>query len=221
MIKTQELLDKLGYKAKNAELFKQALTHSSVGAGYSYERIEFLGDAVLQLLSSERLYKLMPDANEGTLSRTRAAHVSEAPLSSWARSIDLGDYIVFGKSELSNGGRDKDSILADVAEALIGATYLDRGLEAARVLVERIFAYEDEHELLRDYKTELQELIQADGEHRICYEVIDSKGPAHKPTFTVLLKVDGKKLATGTGGSKKHAEQQAARMAFKKMVSKN
>ena len=214
MKQMDELFNKLGYIPKNRGLFEQALTHSSAGAGYSYERIEFLGDAVLQLLSSERLFKLMPDANEGVLSRTRAAHVSEAPLSAWARSIGLGKYIIFGKSELANGGREKDSILADVAEALIGAIYLDRGLEAARLLVESIFAYEDEHELVRDYKTELQELVQAHGEHSIAYEVIAAEGPAHKPVFTVALTVDGRRLSTGRGGSKKHAEQQAARFAI-------
>lgn len=207
-------LKNIGYISRNKKLFVEAFTHSSAACGYSYERLEFLGDAVLQLISSERFFNLMPEAKEGVLSRTRAAHVSERPLSEWARSVGLGNYIIFGKSELSNGGGEKDSILADVVEALIGAIYLDRGLEAAKLLAVNIFEYIDMHELIRDYKTEFQELIQATGEHTISYKTVKQDGPPHCPVFTVALLIDDKTISSGKGNSKKNAEQQAAKEAI-------
>ncbi len=219
MKSVESFLDKIGYVPRNIQLFKEAFTHSSALCGYSYERIEFLGDAVLQLISSERFFNSMPKAKEGVLSRTRAAHVSERPLSEWAKSVGIGEYIIFGKSELANGGSSKDSILADVVEALIGAIYLDRGIETAKLLTDGIFEYIDKHELVRDYKTELQEVIQATGEHAIVYETIGQEGPPHCPVFTVELKVDDRSISLGKGGSKKYAEQQAAKEALEKELS--
>ena len=213
----RELLKKLNYNPEEESLFKEALTHSSANEKYSYERMEFLGDAVLQLISSEKFYKSMPKADEGTLSKTRAAHVSEKPLSAWARHVGIGDYIIFGKSELANGGPKKDSILADVVEAIIGAIYLDKGMEAEKNLIECIFEYEEEYGLSRDFKTDFQEYIQQTGEHDINYEVADIKGPPHSPIFFVCLNVDGKEISRGNGKSKKNAEQQAARTAMKNL----
>ena len=213
MKKIEELLESLSYKPKNIMLFKEAFTHSSAGAGYSYERLEFLGDAVLQLVSSQKLFFKYKDAKEGMLSKLRSAHVSETPLCSWARSVNLGSYIAFGKSELNNGGIDKDSILADVVEALIGAIYLDSGIEAAIALIDGIFEFEDNTGLLKDYKTEYQEIIQAKGEHSIEYITTDKKGPDHNPLFYVSLFLDGKKVSEGKGKSKKLAEQDAAKAA--------
>ena len=213
----EQLFNRLNYKPLNQSLFTEAITHSSANEKFSYERIEFLGDSVLQLISSEKFYRSMPTASEGVLSKTRAAHVSEKPLSCWAKHIGLGDYILFGKSELANGGPKKDSILADVVEAIIGAVYLDRGLPAARELIESIFNYAESCGLTRDFKTDFQEYIQQTGEHDIKYEVLKTEGPPHSPIFFVRLSVDDKDISQGKGKSKKDAEQQAARTAMENM----
>lgn len=210
----EDFFKRLDYEPKNAALFREALTHSSANEKYSYERIEFLGDSVLQLISSEKFFRSMPKANEGMLSKTRAAHVSEKPLSMWAKHVGLGDFIFFGKSELANGGPKKDSILADVVEAIIGAVYLDRGLTAAKALIENIFSYAEQCGLTRDYKTDFQEFIQQTGEHDIRYEVLKTQGPPHNPVFFVSLSVDDKLVSNGSGKSKKDAEQKAAKSAI-------
>lgn len=213
----REISGILEYNFKDKHLLKMALTHSSLEAEYNYERLEFLGDAVLELLTSRYLYFKYPDEDEGELTHRRAAIVCEESLSAFMRSKKLQRYILFGKSEENSGGREKSSILCDVCESILGALFLDGGLEEAQKLVERIVNFAEEGICLkrnRDYKTELQVLLQQDGEADLRYEVVRTEGPAHDTTFFVELCIDGKACSKGKGKSKKRAEQEAARAAL-------
>ena len=215
----------LGYTFKDKNLLLEALTHSSytnemrINKRNHYERLEFLGDAVLELLSSEFLYERFPDIPEGGLSKKRAAMVCEQSLAICARSMNLGDCIFFGKGEEAAGGRNKDSILADVTEAVLGAIYLDGGLERARDYVNRHVLFElKEDELFVDSKTILQEKIQHISEGgSLEYAVIKESGPEHAKIFTVQVSLDGKPLAEGEGHTKKSAQQEAAKAAILKL----
>ena len=215
----------LGYTFNDKELLLEALTHSSytnemrINKRNHYERLEFLGDAVLELLSSEFLYEKFPDVPEGGLSKKRASMVCEQSLAICARSMNLGDYLFFGKGEEAAGGRNKDSILADVTEAILGAIYLDGGLENARDYVNRHVLFElKEDELFVDSKTMLQERIQHIKEGATLeYAVIKESGPEHAKIFTVMVSVDGKPLAEGEGHTKKSAQQEAAKAAIKEL----
>ena len=208
----------IGYTFANTELEKLALLHSSAGMGRSNERLEFLGDAVLELISSERIYKNLPDAPEGVLTRRRAALVREESLAAWARSVGLGGRLVLGKGEEATGGREKDSILADAAEAVFGAAYLDGGLAAAQSVVCRALEYIENHAEMLDAKTQLQELLQRDGEIDLKYETYHREGPPHAPVFYVRAMLDGEPIGEGSGGSRKGAEQQAARNALRRLA---
>jgi len=216
---------KLGYSFKDKELLLEALTHSSytnemrINKRNHYERLEFLGDAVLELLSSEFLFERFPDVPEGGLSKKRAAMVCEQSLAICARSMNLGDYLFFGKGEEAAGGRNKDSILADVTEAILGAIYLDGGLDRARDYVNRHVLFElKEDELFVDSKTILQEKIQHISEGgSLEYTVIKESGPEHAKIFTVCVSLDGKPLAEGEGHTKKSAQQEAAKAAILKL----
>ena len=212
----REISGILQYNFKDKHLLEMALTHSSREAGYNYERLEFLGDAVLELLVSQYLYQEYPQEDEGNLTHRRAAIVCEESLSAWVRREGLQQYIKFGRSEEHSGGREKNSILCDICESVLGAVYLDGGLEQAQALVHRIiaFAQKASSQGNQDYKTELQTLLQQDGEADLQYKVLRTEGPPHDTTFYVQLVLEGRAFASGKGKSKKRAEQEAARAAL-------
>ena len=214
-----ELLEKKsGYHFQNPHLLKQAMTHSSYAnehkaKGYhDNERLEFLGDAVLEVVSSEFLFRHYPALPEGDLSKLRASIVCEPTLALCARELDLGDFLLLGKGEEHTGGRKRDSIVSDAMEALIGAIYLDGGFASAKEFVHRFIMTDIEHKkLFYDSKTILQEQVQKnwhDGE--ISYVLTGEEGPDHDKTFLVDLYVAGEKKSSGKGRTKKAAEQDAA-----------
>jgi len=211
----------LGVRFKDGELRDLALTHRS----YAFEndqtthneRLEFLGDAVLGIVVTDMAYRAFPQMPEGELAKLRAAIVNMTALADVARGLDIGRFLLLGKGEEMSGGRDKTSILADALEAMLGAVYLDRGLNAARDLIERLFrprmiAYvRGEGE--RDYKTILQELASAEV-HALPEYRITERGPDHEKEFEATVYLGGAEWGTGSGRSKKEAEQQAAHEAF-------
>ena len=214
-----ELLEKKsGYHFQNPHLLKQAMTHSSYAnehkaKGYhGNERLEFLGDAVLEVVSSEFLFRHYPALPEGDLTKLRASIVCEPTLALCARELDLGDFLLLGKGEEHTGGRKRDSIVSDAMEALIGAIYLDGGFASAKEFVHRFIMTDIEHKkLFYDSKTILQEQVQKnwhDGE--ISYVLTGEEGPDHDKTFLVDLYVAGEKKSSGKGRTKKAAEQDAA-----------
>jgi ribonuclease-3 len=216
-----ELLKKRGDNWPPA-LLVLALTHRSfaheAGGIPTNERLEFLGDSVLGLVAAEALYLEYPERPEGDLAKMRAATVSQRPLAKIARRLELGQYILLGKGETRTGGRDKDSILSDTVEALIGAVYLTHGLEVAQKFVHSLI---DDilHEAADlgaglDWKTSLQEICARLGFEAPVYENAGD-GPDHARTFTSTVIVDGKAYGTGTGSAKKHAEQEAAENAYR------
>ena len=218
----ERLEEEVGYKFNNPELLLEAVTHSSytnemkINKRSNYERLEFLGDAVLELISSEYLYEKYPNIPEGGLSKRRASMVCESSLAICARSMHLGDYIFFGKGEDAAGGRERDSILCDVTEAVLGAIYLDAGLKKAKEYVYSHVLFElKEEELFIDSKTILQEMVQhIQGGPKLNYEVTGEKGPEHDKTFEISVFLGDALLATGQGHTKKSAQQEAARKAI-------
>lgn len=217
---------KLGYSFRDRDLFETALTHSSFakeqGEEIAYnERLEFLGDAFFDAVIGEEFFRRFEDKEEGFLSRMRAQVVCEGSLAERAKAIDLGEHIRLSKGEEKTGGRSRPSILADAMEALIGAIYLDGGFEAVKRVVLDLFAEEVDKASRgesdnRDYKTRLQEILQARGIRDIRYESIDESGPDHDKTFTAGLYVNGKLQSEGRGKSKKEAQQQAAKNTFER-----
>ena len=212
----KELEKKIGYQFKKKGLLKQALTHSSfsneqkINKFANYERLEFLGDAVLALLSSRFFYENYPEMSEGEMTRRRSAMVCEPALAFCARDISLGEYVLLGKGEEATGGRKRDSIISDVMEAVIGAIYLDGGLVEAGGFVERfIFSDLENKQLFFDSKTILQEKVQKAG-RQLSYTLLGEQGPEHDKIFTVEALIDGKVAGSGQGRNKKSAEQQAA-----------
>ncbi len=215
---------KLGLKFSQPELLFQALTHRSFTAENKNcikdnERLEFLGDAVLELVISHILYKKFGHAHdEGNLTKMRAWLVNEASLAEKARNLNLGALLRLGRGEEMSGGRDKPSILADAFEALIGALYLDRGFEKVFAFTEKVFEnllnLVDTQGLCYDYKTALQEFTQSKYHATPVYQLENISGPAHHRTFEVSLFFDGRQVSTGKGKSKKEAEQQAAKRAL-------
>jgi ribonuclease-3 len=217
------LLDKFNIIPKDSRLFEQAFTHSSYAyeneGAINYERLEFLGDSVLELIVSEYLYNNY-DLEEGQMTKVRAAYVCEDALYDYALSLNFNEYVRLGHGEKNNGGAFRKAILADVFEAFLGATYLDQGLDKVREIVKKVVITKIESEsdfLYKDYKTMLQELVQT-GKRMVVYEVIKEIGPPHDKTFTVVVKVDGIKYGEGTAKSKKQAEQDAALDALKKQA---
>lgn len=205
----------IGYVFKDEKLLKSALTHSSYAnekktGMKDNQRLEFLGDAVLSVCVSTLLYLEYPKLPEGSLTKIRAAVVSEPPLAEAARTLRLGSYLLLGRGEESTGGRARPSILADGMEALIAAIYLDGGLEAAQSLVSTIFSPMIEKAAKgkgrTDYKTDLQELLQKDAMVTLTYQIIDENGPDHAKAFTAQVLKDGSPIGRGTGHSKKEAE---------------
>jgi len=214
----------LGLSFRDPTLLELALTHRSVSAENldrsDNERMEFLGDAVLQLAVTDRLYADYPELPEGQMAKVRAAVVSGSSLAEAARAMDLGAYVELSASEERSGGRAKDSILADALEAVIGAVYLDSGFTAAEKLVLRLLGSRIEEKALnpglKDYKTRLQEVLAAAGK-RPSYEVTGT-GPDHQRTFSAMISVEGEVLGAGEGNSKKSAEQVAAQRALKHLM---
>jgi len=217
-----ELERRLGVRFRRRRLLAQALIHRSYRAGGeptdSNERLEFLGDAVLGQLVAEHLYRDFPRWTEGELTKLKAAVVSEVTLSEAARRIGLGDFLVMAKGEEQSGGRERASLLSDALEAIIGATYLDRGLRAARTLVVRLLREAitalEQDEQRRDFKTLLQELTQGRHKQPPAYRVVAEEGPDHDKTFVVEARLGRHLLGQGVGKSKKEAEQRAAQEAL-------
>jgi ribonuclease-3 len=204
-----------GYQFRQANLLEQALTHRSYSRQLNNERLEFLGDSILNLIISNHIYKRFSDADEGDLSRIRASLVKEETLAQVARQIDLGDYIHLGGGELKSGGFRRASILSDVLEALIGAIYLDSDYAQTETAVLHLYQEQlqniDEGANLRDPKTRLQEYLQANKNSLPSYQVEQTTGKAHDQVFTVSCKLlDLELQSNGQGSSRKKAEQQAA-----------
>ena len=208
----------INYTFKNKELLKEALTHKSCKGKYNNERLEFLGDAVLDLIIGEFLYKKFPKVSEGDLSKLRASLVNEEGFEKLAKLIDLGKFIQISQAEENNNGRKKASILANAFEAIIGAIYLESGLEKPRSiaikLVEEAYPKIDLDSIFQDYKTILQEITQARFGKIPEYRVIKSTGPDHNKEFTVEVRVDDKILGIAVGKSKKQAEKKVAQIAI-------
>lgn len=221
----RELEDRLGIRFEDRDLLRRALIHSSAlrdkVCGQCNEQLEFLGDAVLQFIVTEALYRWYPGAPEGQMTRSRASVVSGRHLARKAEAIGLGECIRMGRGAARSGGRRQPSILADTLEALIAAIYLDQGIEAARAFVlgmlQDDIAQAMERKGVPDAKSRLQELLQRDGPVRIVYETTGEQGPPHDRTFTVTLFVGDRPVSTASGKSKKQAEQNAANIALKKL----
>ncbi len=221
-----ELEVKLDVRLRDRTLLHTALVHGSAGTegrsrhGDNYERLEFLGDAVLNLVISDHLYRMFPTRLEGDLARLRAALVSEGPLAKVARTMDLGRYLQLGRGEEKGGGRTRASLLADALEAVVGAVYVDSGFGVAHYCVTRWFG--DELSQLEepgegDFKSQLQELIQQRERRLPRYRITGQAGPEHSRAFIAVVEVNGRVLGEGQGRSKKEAEQAAAQEALERL----
>ena len=224
----EELQKKIGYKFRDKELLQSALMHSSYTNEIHLpkykcnERLEFLGDAVLELISSEFLFFGNRKTPEGELTRMRASMVCEPSLAFCAREIGLGDYLLLGKGEEVTGGRKRDSITSDALEALIGAIYLDGGFASAKEFILKFVLNDLEHKkLFYDSKTILQEIVQGHFEDKVSYQLIKEEGPDHNKKFTVEAHVGAECYGIGSGRTKKAAEQEAAYHAILKLHKKN
>jgi len=218
MHKNIESLEKdLEYEFQDKKLIIEALTHKSYKQPYDNERLEFLGDAVLDLVVGEYLYKKFQTSDEGKLSKIRASLVNETGFDKLARALRLGDYILLSNAEENNGGREKSSLLSNAFEAIMGAMYLEAGLQTVEKIAIRLI--EENHKeisldsLFRDFKTTLQELTQAQFGITPEYKVLASRGPDHKKEFEVGVFIEDREYARASGKSKKIAQQEAARMA--------
>ena len=220
MSRLHEFEEVIGYHFNNQGLLRQALTHSSYAnerhmkKHSDNERLEFLGDAVLEVTSSEFLYQKYPDYSEGELTKLRASLVCEPTLAFCTRAIDLGKYLYMGKGEDLTGGRNRKSILSDALEAVIGAIFLDGGFANAKEFIHKYILTDIEHkQLFYDSKTILQEVVQ--GEHeQLTYVLTDESGPDHNKSFTVRACIGERVIGSGTGHTKKAAEQEAAYQAL-------
>jgi ribonuclease III len=223
-----EFEDKLGYAFRDLELLKRALSHKSyanerrLGALAHNERLEFLGDAVLELGVSDLLVRQFPEHQEGELSKIRASLVNETALAEQARKIGLGKFIFLGKGEEQCSGREKNSLLSDAFEAMLGALYLDAGFQAAFAIVQKLFQPELSRavteDISRDYKTKLQEEVQNRYKEAPEYRLVGETGPDHAKMFEIHLYVRGEKVSEGAGKSKKQAEQNAAQSALAQLA---
>lgn len=217
-----EILEKrIGYQFHNSALLKQAMTHSSftneqrINRGKNYERLEFLGDAVLELVTSEFLFKTYDSVTEGELTKMRASMVCEQSLALCARDLELGRFMLFGKGEESTGGRSRDSIISDAMEAVIGAIYLDGGMGPAKTFIDQyVLSDLEDRQLFYDSKSSLQELVQGKLKKDFRYELQEESGPEHDKLFRVSVHMENEILGTGEGKTKKAAEQQAAYKAL-------
>lgn len=224
--KFKELQQKMGIFFHNISLLKQAFTHSSYVNEHrkkpheDNERLEFLGDAVLEVIVSKYLFKKYPLMTEGELTKLRAAIVCEPSLVTFANELEFGNYILLGKGEEMTGGRMRPALLADVFEAFIGALYLDQGLDEAVIFLEKIVfpkinAGAFSH--VMDFKSQLQEYVQREATGLLEYTILDERGPAHSREFVSQVSLNGQVLGNGSGRSKKEAEQHAAQMALGKL----
>ena len=224
----KELEAAIGYRFKNITLLQNALTHSSYAnerwhnSLLSNERLEFLGDAILGMTVAKYLYQTFPDRPEGELTRMRADMVCEQTLAKVAARIELGKHLLLGNGEEQGGGRTRNSILADAVESVIAASYLDGGMEAAQKFIEQFILVEVPVKKLHnaDYKTALQELVQQKKNQVLSYTLVGESGPDHDKQFDVEVKLNGKVVGTGSGSSKKRAEQAAAHAALEKLSVK-
>jgi len=217
----------LGYKFKSKDHLRRALTHKSFANERKMEsieqneRYEYLGDAVLELSISHLLMEKFPSYSEGELSKLRAAIVNETSLAGIAKKLGLGSYLFLGKGEEMTGGRDKPSLLSDAYEAILGAMFLDRGfkkaLEIVRVHFEDVLANAGTQGFVKDFKTMLQEEVQGRLKAMPKYRLVNERGPDHRKTFEVHLYINNERMGIGKGGSKKAAEQEAARAALEKL----
>ena len=215
------LEDRIGYHFHDISLLKQAVTHSSftneqkINKAKHYERLEFLGDAVLELVSSEFLFIRHPEMPEGELTKVRASMVCEPSLAFCARDLELGKFLLLGKGEDITGGRHRDSIISDAMEAVTGAIFLDGGMEPAKQFIYRFILSDiEDKQLFYDSKSNLQELIQGKLKKNFHYELRDEKGPEHDKIFEVEIFMEEESLGIGQGRTKKAAEQQAAYKAL-------
>ncbi len=221
----QGLEEKIGYKFNNRDLLINALSHSSYAnethcAGGSNERLEFLGDAVLSIIVADYLYENFKSMPEGELTKLRASLVCEKTLCEFSKQLEIGKHLKLGKGEMRGGGNERPSILADAFEAVLAAIYLDGGMECAKSHVMRFILPEiknHDSEAFKDYKTSLQEVVQRNPEERLTYILIAESGPDHQKSFTVEVHLNSNVIGTGTGSSKKHAEQAAAKQALELM----
>ena len=218
------LEEKLGYKFKDIELLKTALTHSSFANEHgvkSYERLEFLGDSVLGFVTAEYLFKHFPDLPEGKLTKYRAELVCERSLCVFSKELGLGDFMLLSHGEIRTGGKNRPSILADMFESVAAAIYKDSGnMNEAKKFILRFIEPASKNlgkRSFKDYKTTLQEIIQQNPEERVSYELIGESGPDHNKHFVVQVKINNNIVGKGGGKSKKEAEQQAARVALELM----
>ncbi len=220
-MKNLEILEKdIGYVFKDKDLLKKALTHTSYAnekGVESNEKLEFLGDSILEFISSKYIYENYSNLKEGEMTKVRAAAVCEDSLYKIAEKLNFSDFLLLGKSELSSHNKKK-AILADSVEAVIAAMYLDSNIDVVKKFIidniKEIIEFSSHHVGDKDYKTVLQEKLQINGDVSIVYTIINETGPDHDKIFTAQVECDGKKLAIGTGRSKKHAEMEAARKAL-------
>ncbi len=219
-----EILEKLNIKTDNENLYKTALTHTSYANEHgieSYERLEYLGDAVLELVMSEYLYN-SGLYKEGEMTKLRAHYVCEDALYEYSIKLGLNDYLMLGNGEEKNGGKYRKAIVADIYEAITGAIFLDKGFSAAKEFIYKSaipFVVNNSFEFIKDYKSELQELVQTD-KRSLEYKIIKEEGPAHDRIFTAVVIVDDITFGLGVSHSKKDAEQKAAKDALLKSVKK-
>ena len=219
-------LDKRDIHVNNNTLIEQAFIHSSYvnehrNSSKDNERLEYMGDAVLQIWSSVHLFKLSPPLDEGKMTTYRASMVCEKALADYGLKLQLNKYLKLGFGEEKTGGRNRDSIVANMFEAFIGALYLDQGLSAINKIMNEVVDFTNIVELentVMDYKTKLQEYVQSDVRKTVTYDVVNVTGPSNKPLFKINVMLDNIALGTGEGSSKKKAEQAAAKNAFDKLV---
>ena len=211
----------LGYRFKDDRLITEALTHKSYKKPYNNERLEFLGDAVIDLIVAQYLYEKFSDSDEGILSKTRASIVNEHGLAKLASMIGLGEFLFISNAEENNNGRKKSSLTSNAFEAVMGAIYLESGLKAVERIViymlQKAYPKIDLETLSKDYKTALQEMTQSLEAITPEYEMIGSRGPDHKKMFEVQVSLHGKSLAKAVGKSKKDAQQKAAKIAIERL----
>ena len=218
----KDLETAIGYRFKNISLLQNALTHSSYANEHwhnslkSNERLEFLGDSILGMVVAEYLYKNFPDRPEGELTRMRADMVCEKTLAAVAGRIELGQHLLLGNGEEQGGGRSRNSILADAVESVIAASFLDGGMAATRQFIDKFILVEVPVKKLHnaDYKTALQELVQQKKNQTLSYALVGESGPDHDKHFDVEVSLNGRVIGTGSGSSKKRAEQMAAKAAM-------
>ena len=217
MKKILELEKNIGYEFLNKKFITEALTHSSYSNEHrgekikNNERLEFLGDAVLEVVVSENIFVKNKNMPEGQMTKLRAAIVCEKTLAYCARQINLGEYLLLGKGEDVSGGRDRDSVISDAFEALIGAIFLDGGIEKSKeFILNNVLSQVDEKTIFQDNKTVLQEMVQVEAGKELVYKLIETSGPDHNKIFEIEAVLEGVVIGRGKGRSKKEAEQKAA-----------